>query len=389
MKQLLFFWGCLAAGFLPVEAGNELSLVHNITSVSVKDARDRVWDGGCYTQDPIVNFGYESGSDSNVHSLRVAIVKSNGMVRVARSFTLLEFAVNDNSPDIDITEIVSGETARFDVSVPGRYCLAYCAVDEENQPLFSGSIQFDSLYDDGNWIVCGDAELSSGVLSSENRMSHLFSSNGTGFMESPGDDIWCECPLTYPYYSGEKWNAKIEYHPVLKKYRIVNPFSCNPEFKDFLPDDDELLSEYYHNVSYSPEGFIFDRDNPSWFLLNAEFETFTYCEPMRTGIAVCHADSPHRYTANLYNEMIGFVRYDVCPEQNIKRTGRYVDMPMADERRASLIVDFPAWTTGVSEVCIDGVGEKVYYTIDGRRTDRPGKGLYLVRQGSSVSKCIK
>lgn len=372
----------LAALFaIQAQAENGFTLQHDLTSISIKDSKGRDRSGGIYTQMPSVTVGYESDDDSEIHALRVAVKKCDGMVAADGTFTLLHFAVEANSKSIDITTLSEGETAQFDVSVPGRYSLGYCAVDEEGNPLKSGLLYFDSLYDDGNWTVCGEAELSSGVLSSENVMSHTFDEPGGGY------DLYGECPLRYPYYSGETWTAPIEYNVVLKKYRIVNPFTCNPELKDYVPEDEELPSSIFGNVEYYPEAFIFDREHPAWFLINAEYETRAYCEPMRTGIAVMHAASPYSYIAKPYAEKLGNVIYDVCPRQDLN-TGKYADLLMADDREATLIVTFPGWTSGIDVITedIDNNAKKEYYTVDGVKVAKPGNGFYIVRQGASSAK---
>lgn len=360
MKKILLVLASLCVGILPMMADDNFTLLHDITSISCKDSHNNEWDGGYYTQNSTVKIGYKS-DNPNIRSVRVAIEKCNGVVRADNSYRYLQDAVQENSSEIAISNITGDETAEFDVSIPGRYCMAYCAIDENGKPLFAKSIKFDSLYDDGEWVAVGEAELSSGVLSSENIMAHTFISNGKGFLEVPGYDIWWDCPVLYPYYSGESWSAPIEYHNALKMYRIVNPFTCNPQFEDFIPSDDNLLWKYYDNVEYTPEAFIFDRQHPAWFLLNAEYKTYTYCEPMRTGIITMHRENPYCYMAHPYDENIGFVKYNVCPIQNIKKTGKYVDMPLDDERGASLIVKFNGWTTGVNEVLSEDNTIRVYY----------------------------
>ncbi len=366
---------------LQVYAENGLTLQHDLTSVTMKDYTGRDRTGGKYTQKPSVTVGYESGNDSEIHALRVAVKRCNGMVAVGASFTILHYALEENSKKIDITTLTEGETAQFDVSVPGSYCLGYCAVDEADKPVKSGLIYFDSLYDDGNWKVCGEAELSSGVLSSEYVMDHTFDEPGGGF------DLYGYCTLRYPYYSGETWKAPIEYNALLKKYRIVNPFTCNPELKDYVPEEEDLPSSIFGNVEYYPEAFIFDREHPAWLLINTENETRAYCEPMRTGLAVLHNFSPYGYIAKPYAENVGYVRYDVCPKQDLTK-GKYADLPMADEREASLIVSFPGWTSGIDVTTQDNANnaEKEYYTITGVKVDKPGKGFYIVRQGASSAK---
>ena len=366
-------------------ASSPIPLSHDLTVISVKDSLGRTWDGGCYTQNSTVKISYEA-SNPDANAIRVSVVRCNGIVNADHNYMLLEDAVEQRSQDIDIAEINSGETADFDVSVPGRYSLAYCTIDMEGATVQKGHVEFDSLYDDGAWIQGGNAELSSGILSSDNHIWHQFKSNGTGFLEEPGDLIWWECPVTYPYYSGEKWIVPIEYHPVLQMYRIVNPFTGNDGFRDHVPSDDELLCAFHNNVAYTPEAFLFDRENPTWWLLNAEFEYDTYCEPMRTGIVAWHNQNPYCYIAHPYNQNIGYVRYDVCPEQDIKRSDVYVDMPLDDERDASLIVWCPGWITGITGIYEDNESKKEYFTIDGKRADRPGKGFYIVRQGAKSTK---
>lgn len=178
----------LANGLMP-EAKNNFTLTHDLSSISIKDSKGYEWDGGYYTQNPVVKLRLLS-TETEVSYVRVAIEKCNGIVRADYTYKFLEDAVKDNSKDIDITTLNNGESVEYDVSIPGRYCLAYCAIDVYNNPFYTGEIRFDSLYDDGNWSICGQAELSSGVLSSDNHLSHVFSSNGSGFMEEPGDFIW-------------------------------------------------------------------------------------------------------------------------------------------------------------------------------------------------------
>ncbi|MDE7377292.1 MAG: hypothetical protein K2N16_10650 [Muribaculaceae bacterium] len=365
-----------------IDNGEGFALMHDITSASITDSRGRDWDCGNFTQNPTVKVSFNS-KDPEIKSLRVAVKRCNGMVRAGYTFTLLSYAVADNAPNIDIKSISSGQIAEFDVSIPGRYCLAYCAVDEFDNPIFTELIEFDSLYDDGNWVYLGEALLSSGVLSSENICWHVFYSNGTGFLESPGDDMWWHCPVTYPYYSGETWSAPIDYHPGLKKYRIVNPFSYSTDFKEYLPDDNDLAWALYSNVEYMAEGFVFDFQNPAWFILNAENEANTYCEPTRTGIALMHNLNPYLYIAHPYRQHVGYIHYDVCPVQNLKKSGRYVDMPLDDESEASLIIKFPLRKSALEDAN-DDEGQTEYFTLDGIKTSAPGKGLRIVKQGSTT-----
>ncbi len=368
---------------------NNFTLSHNLTEISIKDSKGQEWNGGCYTQVPLLKVSYKCAT-SDINSVRFAVVRCNDIIRANYTYYFLEDAVEKKVPDIDIISIISEETAEFDVSIPGRYTLAYCAVDKEEKTILKGSLSFDSLYDDGNWMVCGEAELSSGILNSNHTNWHHFLSNGTGFMEEPGDLIWWECPVSYPYYSGEEWAAIIEYHSTLKMYRIVNPFTSNTVFRDYIPEDDDLLCAHYDNVAYTPEAFLFDRENPAWFLLNAESEYYTYCEPMRTGIVAQHVYSPYCFIAHPYNERIGFVKYDVCPIQDIKDTGVYVDMPLDDECDASIKVRFSGWTTGINNVFdFDNEYNQIdYFTIDGLKISKPEKGLYLIKQKGKCSKII-
>lgn len=160
------------------------------------------------------------------------------------------------------------------------------------------------------------------------------------------------------------------------------------KFEDYIPEDEDLLCSFYSNVAYSPEGFIFDRKNPTWFLLNAESEIYTYCEPIRTGIVTLHRENPYCYMAHPYNQTIGYVIYDVCPIQNIKETGRYIDMPLEDECNASLIVNFPRWTTSVSDIDNDLDEKFEYFTIYGLKTFGLQKGINIVKRGIKISKVI-
>ena len=45
------------------EAENRFTLLHDLTSISLKDSRNRDWDGGYYTQNPMVNVGFENANN--------------------------------------------------------------------------------------------------------------------------------------------------------------------------------------------------------------------------------------------------------------------------------------------------------------------------------------
>lgn len=402
MKRLFFYFGMLCVSvtaFAEIPrliattethsaAASDFVLSYDLVASNVVDETGRVWYGGHFTEMPEVTIGM-SDDESLVKSIKVSVMRCNGIVRTNYTYMLLEDAVEKGNEDVDIKVVSPGTHVEYDVSVPGRYCLGFCLLDAEERILDKGSIYFDSLYDDGAWIECGEAELSSGILDGDNVMWHHFHSNGNGFMETPGDVTWWHCPVQYPHYHGETWTANLEYHSVHKMYRIVNPFSQYDSFQNFVPGADELLWALYDNIAYEPEAFLFDRENPAWFLLNAQYEHDAYCEPMRTGMAAFHTYENYCYYAHRYNEHIGYVIYDVCPTQSIKGGGTYIDMPLNDELGASLIVKIPDWVV-VEGMHRDSVDEGVCCSIDGTKAVNPQKGLLIVkRNGKFIKEVIK
>lgn len=352
----------------------------SLTQVLVRDERGRDWDGGYFAQSPSVSVTFADAA-RGLSEVRASVMRCNGILRADGTYKFIENALEAESPDLTIQTLVPGESADFDVAIPGRYSLAWCAYDESGELVEKHRISFDSLHDDGHWISCGNATLSSGALSNKNEPYHLF--------ESAVYNLWVmwNCPVDYPYYSGETWTAPVEYNETLGMYRIVNPFTVNQQFKDYLPADEELLSYTDETLIFHPEAFIFDREHPSWFLLNAQDGHDAYCEPMRTGIVTMHTESPWYYTAHRYNEIIGYVIYDVSPVQNISRTGCYVDMPLDDESESILKVQFDGWSS-VGEITeADASGAEEYYTLDGLKVTTPSKGnLYIARRGARYSK---
>lgn len=360
--------------------GDSGVVTNTLTHVSVRDERGRDWDGGYYTQEPQVSVTFVDAVRGIV-KVRASVMRCNGIVRADGTYKLLEDAVDAASPDVNIQTLQHGDSADFDVSLPGRYTLSWCAHNDQEELVDNYSVSFDSLYDDGRWTSCGNATLQSGALSGKNEFSHLFESAVYGIY------VMWTCPVAYPYYSGETWTAPIEYNEALGMYRIVNPFTENQQLKDYLPADEDLLSYKDETLVFHPEAFIFDREHPAWFLLNAQDGNDAYCEPMRTGIVAMHADSPYCYIAHRYNEKIGYVIYDLCPMQNISQTGCYVDMPLDDEKEATLKVQFAGWAS-VNEITgADAARPEEYYTLDGLKAAHPEKGnVYIERSGARHSK---
>ena len=368
------------------DASKTYSLKTDIRQVRVSDERGDEWDGGCYTLSPEVKVKID-GDVSGLSEFRVIVDKSQAMVYSSHGYTLLEFAVIDNDPMFEIKDVLKENETTFPTDIPGCYQLAYCAIDHEGEVVLSGSIVFDSLYDDGQWEEYGEAKVSSGMLSPESEVAHIF----TFWRTSTGEEsehVMCNCPLSYPYYAGESWNVKLEYNSRLKKYRIIDPFTSNPELKDYLPDDSELLYSQNDNVSPMREAFIFDRENPSWMLINAENELDAYCEPMRTGMTVFHGTSPKRFIAKRYNEYIGYVRYDVCPVQNIRKNRVYFDMSGEKEEDALIRVDFPA-VSGLTGIDKESGADVRYYDIYGRQMPyKPTNQIFIEKSTEGIKKQI-
>ena len=318
--MLFLFYNELSAKEIKTDNHSKLSfgLVHDLTQAEIVDENGEYWNGGYYTKKPFVTIKCE-GDISEISEFLVTIHKSHNMVRGSKGFTLLEWALWDKDELFDFKDLLSEGEVTFETYIPGCYQMAYCAFDKTGEIVLTGNIEFDSLYDDGNWEYCGKALLSSKRLMNSYELWHIFFSNGNGFLESRGYTIWWSCPLHYPYYDGEEWEASLEYNSYLKKYRIVNPFCSNLKLLDYIPKDEELLYNYYDNVAFLKEAFIFDRNNPAWLLINAENEKDIYCEPMRTGIMSFHSETPNRFYAHRYNEKIGYVIYDVQYKQNLQK----------------------------------------------------------------------
>lgn len=376
----LSMWSfCSFAAETGQEGSDSGAVINSLTQVTVRDERGRDWDGGYYTQSPSVTLKFADAA-RGITEVRASVMRCDGIIRADGTYKFIENALEAESPDLNIQTLGPGESADFDVTIPGRYSVAWCAYNESGDLIEKHRISFDSLYDDGQWTACGNAALSSGLLSNKTDTYHLF--------QSAVYDVWTRwiCPVYYPYYSGETWTAPLEYNEALAMYRIVNPFTVNPQFKDYFPADEELLPYQDETLVFHPEAFIFGHEHPAWFLLNAQNGNDAYCEPMQTGIVALHTDSPCNYTAHRYNEMVGYVIYDVCPVQDISRTGCYVDMPLDDESEAILKVQFDGWAS-LDEITAPASGEKEYYTLDGLKVTRPSKGnLYIVSDGGRHTK---
>lgn len=371
---------CSFADETAQDAGDSGVVTNSLIQVTVRDDRGRDWDGGYYTQLPKVSVTFADASRGIV-KVSASVMRCDGILRADGTYKFIEDALESESPDLDIEALGSGDSVDFDVAIPGRYSLAWCAYNESGELMEKHQISFDSLNDDGQWISCGNATLSSGALSNKNEPCHLF--------QSAVYNLWVmwNCPVDYPYYSGETWTAPVEYNETLEMYRIVNPFTVNQQFKDYLPADEELLSYTDETLIFHPEAFIFDREHPSWFLLNAQDGHDAYCEPMRTGIVAMHSESPCCYTAHRYNEKIGYVIYDVSPVQDIIQTGSYTDMPLDDENESTLKVQFDGWASVGEITGADASGAEEYYTLDGMKVARPSRGnIYIAHRNGLHAK---
>ena len=68
---------------------------------------------------------------------------------------------------------------------------------------------------------------------------------------------------------------------------------------------------------------------------------------------------------------------------------KYMAAVFSGQQQLSEIVYFTVGSySGIADVDADDNAPVEYYTVDGIRVDRPEKGLYIVRQGSKISKVI-
>lgn len=68
---------------------------------------------------------------------------------------------------------------------------------------------------------------------------------------------------------------------------------------------------------------------------------------------------------------------------------KYMAAVFSGQQQLSEIVYFTVGSySGIADVDADDTAPVEYYTVDGIRVDRPEKGLYIVRQGSKISKVI-
>lgn len=68
---------------------------------------------------------------------------------------------------------------------------------------------------------------------------------------------------------------------------------------------------------------------------------------------------------------------------------KYMAAVFSEQQQLSEIVYFTVGSySGIADVDADDNAPVEYYTVDGIRVDRPEKGLYIVRQGSKISKVI-
>lgn len=360
----------------------------NLIHPTATDPSGNVWDGGYYTQEGTVKVSFNA-LDPSVETIRIGTLRGTGFIRGPKGFTHIILIVDQNQEWFDVKSLAPGETFSYDISTPGLYCLRYCAVDADGNILEAKTIDFDSLYDDGNWTTVGTATLSSGILNGiledTDKYEHLFVSNGNGWLEQPGDDVWYWCPVNYPYYKGETWEAKLEYNQYLDAFRIVNPFTVNPQFQDYFPEDSELLGNFWDNVAITPEALIFDRENPAWLLIHTEYPHDAYCEATRTGILACHEKAPFKYVAHRYNEIEGWVVYDVCPAQDIENTSTFIDMPLDNPLKANIIVNFPD-LSNVDRIIETDSEMPRFFNLQGIEVKNPSGDIYIKKTGNRTQK---
>lgn len=357
-----------------------------------KDAYGNLWRRGFLTEKNEVKLGYSS-DDPRIASVEIAVMDCNIAFPYNGSYTTIVKALEQGLDCLDVQKVGSGETVSLKISKPGRNSVGYLVKDSKDSVLYKGQVGFDALYDDGKWEKCGEAELTSDLLAASGVYMHLWGIPNGGSWPTTTYMSGLPCPVDYPYYKGESWKVMVDYHPELKRYRIVNPLTSNEQFKDFTVNKEETLA-YVTSKGRNeyPEAFLFDTENPSWFILNAEKTKDAYCEPTSIGMMVIHNAEGKDFFAPRYNELEGVVKYVDTPVQSIEE-GEYFECPMKPE--LSLIrIKFDSKTfnrsgdSGIENIEEDQIGKEIFYTLDGVKVDRPSTGLYLKRKGSKVSKVI-
>ena len=375
------------------EAGSYyFQLTSDLIRPEKKDAIGNVWHRGFFTENNEVKLGYSS-NDSRIASVKMGIMNCNlGFKTEKGSILHVDEAIEIGNNNVEAKTISEGKMESFEISRPGRNTIGYVAFDKNNEVLYNGQVEFDALFDDGKWINCGEAELTSGLLNGESCRHNVGSFSGS-FETSIMGNMGAPCSVAYPHYYGESWTVPMDYHPELKYFRIVNPLISNSQLKDYTVKKEETLGyTYTKGEYYFPEAFIFDRDNPSWFLINAADPEGLYNEPTSVGMMMLHSWEGKDYFAGKYHERVFAAKYteEGTPDQALV-AGEYWENPI--EKQNSLVnVKFPrealeiAGNSGIVNFGADENSLETYYTLDGYRVTIPSKGVYLKKKGTKVSK---
>ena len=394
----------IGSGMFQGESDNSYSSGYNfqITSDLIKpekkDSYENSWYRGLFTDKNVVKVGYSS-NDPRIASVEVVVVHGNVAFRSKEGTTMwVDDAIKGRYEGLDIIKLAKGETVYLDISKPGRNVIGWVVRDSNDSILYDSKFKetrFDALFDDGEWITCGEVELSSNFLKSHS-ITHAAKPVRTDWIRNLQPDTDGDsCCAKYPYYNGESWKAKLDYHPGLKRYRIVNPLTCNNQFKDYTVKKEETL-EYIKNGSAEyPEAFLFDKENPSWFIINAEDPDDMYHEASSIGMMMTHNIESRDFFARKYHELEGcqyFTFDSEVPKQRIA-DGIYYENP--DNMELSIIsIKFDpelfdrSKDSGIVNIGDDTNAEETFYTLDGYKVENPSTGIFLKKKGTKVSKVI-
>lgn len=202
----------------------------------------------CYTHDETFTI---SNPDSLVRSIRYTIAPSTV------PYSDLLAMLHENQLESCMTHTVpAGQTLNLTLSPSaneplGEMRMLMIALDDEGDEIKTSSFYWNDLYDDGKWVdnqeLAGWGRISMPWL--ETRLGYP----ATGFPE-------------YPYYHGEEWPVKIEYHPDKKLYRVISPILAN-----------DKLVDYSEEFKWDPDSEFVDvadykvlRENPTWLLIDAK-----------------------------------------------------------------------------------------------------------------------
>ncbi|MDE7466282.1 MAG: hypothetical protein K2M59_07660 [Muribaculaceae bacterium] len=376
-------------------------IVSDLIQPEKKDSYGNTWHRGFLTDKNVVKVGFSS-NDPRVASVEVALVHGNVAFRTKEGATIwVDDAIKGKYEGLDVKKIGEGETVSFDISAPGRNVIGWVVRDANDSILYDSKFletHFDALFDDGKWTPCGEVELTSNYLKKA-AVNHEVKTIKYNWINNLGP-LWYSysdenCGAEYPYYHGESWVAKLDYHPDLKRYRIVNPLTSNEQFKDYTVKKEETLAYVKNGAAEYPAAFLFDTENPSWLIINAEDPEDVYHEISSIGMMMLHNMEERDFFARKYNELEGceyFIFESEMPKQRIA-DGVYFEDP--DVKEYSLIsirfdpkVFDRSEDSGIVNITDDADAEEVFYTLDGYRVENPSAGIFLKRKGSKVSKVI-